>query len=71
MNLSVDQIGALLQAVSRTRDRELTCDECLVELGSFAEHEQFKPHASIIQSSVITSDWDGDTIADPSKPGLW
>ena len=37
MNLSVDQIGALLQAVSRTRDRELTCDECLVELGSFAE----------------------------------
>ena len=37
MNLSVDQIGALLQAVSRTRDRELTCDECLGELGSFAE----------------------------------
>ena len=37
MNLSIDQIGALLQAVSRTRDRELTCDECLGELGSFAE----------------------------------
>ncbi len=37
MNLSVDQIGALLQAVSRTRDRELTCDECLVEVGGFAE----------------------------------
>ncbi len=37
MNLSVDQIGALLQAVSRTRDQELTCDECLGELGSFAE----------------------------------
>ncbi len=37
MNLSDDQIHALLQAVSRTRDHELTCDECLGELGSFAE----------------------------------
>ncbi len=37
MNLSDDQIRALLQAVSRTRDRELACDECLGELGSFAE----------------------------------
>ena len=37
MNLSDDQIRALLQAVSRTRDQELTCDECLGELGGFAE----------------------------------
>ena len=37
MNLSDDQIRALLQALSRTRDHELTCDECLGELGSFAE----------------------------------
>ncbi len=37
MNLSIDQIGALLRAVGRTRDRELTCDECLGELGGFAE----------------------------------
>ncbi len=37
MNLSDDQIRALLQVVSRTRDHELTCDECLGELGSFAE----------------------------------
>ena len=37
MKLSLDQIGALLHAVSRTRDRELTCDECLGELGGFAE----------------------------------
>ena len=37
MNLSDDQIRALLQAVSRTRDQELNCDECLGELGSFAE----------------------------------
>ncbi len=29
MNLSDDQIRALLQAVSRTRDHELNCDECL------------------------------------------
>ena len=37
MNLSDDQIRALLQDVSRTRDQELNCDECLGELGSFAE----------------------------------
>jgi hypothetical protein len=37
MNLSDDQIRSLLQDVSRTRDHELTCDECLMELGSFAE----------------------------------
>jgi hypothetical protein len=37
MNLSDDQIRALLQAVSCTRENELTCDECLMQLGSFAE----------------------------------
>ena len=37
MNLSNDQIRSLPQAVSRTRDQELTCDECLGELGGFAE----------------------------------
>jgi hypothetical protein len=37
MNLSSDQIRALLEVVSHTRDQELTCDECLGELGSFAE----------------------------------
>jgi hypothetical protein len=37
MNLSDDQIRALLLAVSRTRDQELACDECLEELGGFAE----------------------------------
>ena len=37
MNLSNDQVRALLQAVSRTRDHELTCDECLGEMGVFAE----------------------------------
>jgi hypothetical protein len=38
---------------------------------SFAEHKDFKPHASIVQVSVIDNDWDGDTIADASKSGLW
>jgi hypothetical protein len=37
MNLSDDQIRALLQAVSRTRDQELNCDECLGQVGAFAE----------------------------------
>ena len=37
MNLSDDQIRALLQAVGRTRDQELNCDECLAEVGGFAE----------------------------------
>jgi len=37
MNLSDDQIRALLQAVIRTREQELNCDECLGELGGFAE----------------------------------
>ena len=37
MNLSDDQIRALLQTLSLTRDDELTCDECLGEVGSFAE----------------------------------
>ena len=37
MNLSDDQIRALLQAVSRTRGHELNCDECLGEVGAFAE----------------------------------
>jgi hypothetical protein len=37
MNLSDDQIHALLRLVGQTRDQELTCDECLAELGSFAE----------------------------------
>ncbi len=37
MNLSGEQIRALLQALCCTRDQELTCDECLSEVGSFAE----------------------------------
>jgi hypothetical protein len=37
MNLSDDQIQALLRAVSCTRENELTCDECLMQMGSFAE----------------------------------
>jgi len=37
MNLSDDQIRALLQAIGHTRDRELNCDECLAEVGGFAE----------------------------------
>jgi predicted anti-sigma-YlaC factor YlaD len=37
MNLSDDQIRELLQAVSLTRDHELNCDECLAEVGGFAE----------------------------------
>ena len=37
MNLSDDQIQALLRAVSCTRENELTCDECLMQLGRFAE----------------------------------
>ncbi len=37
MNLSSDQIRDLLEVVSHTCDQELTCDECLGELGSFAE----------------------------------
>jgi deoxyribonuclease II len=39
--------------------------------GGFAEHEEFKPRASIVQSSVINSDWDEDTISDIDKPGFW
>jgi hypothetical protein len=37
MNLSDEQIRALLQTISRTRDEELNCDECLTGLGAFAE----------------------------------
>ncbi len=37
MNLSDDQIRALWRAVSRTREQELNCDECLGELGGFAQ----------------------------------
>jgi hypothetical protein len=36
MNLSDDQMRALLRTVSCTRENELTCDECLVQLASFA-----------------------------------
>ena len=39
--------------------------------GSFAERAAFKPNASIVQTSVLSEDWDADTIADPAKPGLW
>ncbi len=37
MNLSDEQIRALLQAVRQTRDHELNCEECLAQLGGFAE----------------------------------
>ena len=37
MNLSGEQIRALLQVLCCTRDQELTCDECLREVGRFAE----------------------------------
>jgi Domain of unknown function (DUF1906)/Calcineurin-like phosphoesterase len=43
----------------------------LCESSSFAEHEEFKPRASIVQVSEINKDWDSDTIADATKPGLW
>jgi hypothetical protein len=37
MNLSDNQIRALLLAVGRTRDHEMACDECLSQLGEYAE----------------------------------
>jgi len=37
----------------------------------FAEHEEFKLNASIVQISEIDSNWDSNTIADSTKPGLW
>jgi hypothetical protein len=37
MNLSGEQIRDLLQALRCTRDQGLNCDECLREVGSFAE----------------------------------
>jgi hypothetical protein len=37
MNLSDEQIRDLLRALCFTRDQELNCDECLGEVGSFAE----------------------------------
>jgi hypothetical protein len=38
MALSKKEIDALLKAVSLTRGKELTCDECLRDLAEFAEH---------------------------------
>ena len=37
MNITNDQIRALIYAVRCTREQELTCDECLAEVGGFAE----------------------------------
>jgi hypothetical protein len=39
--------------------------------GDYAEHDQFLPSASIVQGKEINQDWDSDTIADTTKPGLW
>jgi hypothetical protein len=37
----------------------------------WAEHNAFKPNASIVQVAEISSDRDSNTIADTTKPGLW
>jgi predicted anti-sigma-YlaC factor YlaD len=37
MPLDKQQIEALLSAVSRTREEELTCGECLADMAEFAE----------------------------------
>jgi hypothetical protein len=50
MNLSDDQIRALLQAIGLTRDRELNCDECLGQVGDFAE--------LILEGRPVEDAWD-------------
>jgi hypothetical protein len=52
-------------------EKGLSATGWLCVSSSFAEHQQFKPRASIVQVTVINKDWDSDTIADISKPGLW
>ena len=39
MPLSDDQINGLMKLIGLTRERELTCDECLAQVAEFAEGE--------------------------------
>lgn len=38
---------------------------------SFAEHADYRPHAAIVQSKVVSRNWDGDEVQDPKAAGLW
>jgi len=37
MNISEDQIQALLEMLTLTKDNEVSCDECLQSMAEFAE----------------------------------
>ena len=39
MNISEEQIQALLKMLTLTKDEELNCDECLSSMAEFAENE--------------------------------
>jgi hypothetical protein len=39
MVLGHNQMTALMRLLSMTRDHELNCNECLDQMGEFAEHE--------------------------------
>lgn len=38
---------------------------------SFAEHAEFRPQATIVQTNVISRNWDRDEIQAPGEAGLW
>ena len=43
----------------------------LTQSTGFAEYNEFKPKAGIVQLPQINKSWDGDDIPDPSVVGLW
>ncbi len=43
----------------------------LAQSTGFAEYQQFKPNAGIVQLPAINNSWDGNDIVFPAAVGLW
>jgi hypothetical protein len=43
----------------------------LCESSSYAEHDQYKPNAAIVQIDEINGDWDNDEVQNAALAGLW
>lgn len=74
---ALDQTGYVAAVYGSGRTCRILIDTGLASSGwlcvsrSFAEHEAFRLRAAIVQTSVINSNWDADTIQDQASAGLW
>jgi predicted anti-sigma-YlaC factor YlaD len=51
MALSREELEQLMRLVGKTQEHEITCEECLIKVSEFAEHElKHKPVSDVLRA---------------------